>query len=136
MDECVDDILLIVWYNISSYDANLGQFRSWLLSVAKFKAIDYKRKSNKAYQLQEFQRHLYEEVKDVNQSKGALNDNIYVLIKELNDEDMEIFIKRYITEYSVKEIVSNLGMTSNTVYSRLLRGRKKLKKILGGKWNK
>lgn len=44
VDECVDDILLIVWYNISSYDENRGKFRNWLISVAKFKAIDYKRK--------------------------------------------------------------------------------------------
>jgi len=41
-NECVDDTLLIVWYNISSYDENRGKFRRWLISVAKFKAIDYK----------------------------------------------------------------------------------------------
>lgn len=28
VDECVDDILLIVWYNISSYDENRGKFRN------------------------------------------------------------------------------------------------------------
>ncbi|PEW70523.1 RNA polymerase subunit sigma-70 [Bacillus cereus] len=133
LDECVDDILLIVWYNISSYDEHRGKFRNWLISVAKFKAIDYKRKSNKAYQLQEFQQNIYIDIKDVNQTKEEHNDNFYILIKELNDEDKEIFSKRYVDEYSVKEIASNLGMTLDTVYSRLSRGRKKLKKILGGK---
>jgi RNA polymerase sigma factor (sigma-70 family) len=54
------------------------------------------------------------------------------LIKELNEEDKKIFIKRYLDEYSVQEIALEFGMTRDTVYSRLSRGRKKLKKMLGG----
>ncbi len=135
VDECVDDILLIVWYNISSYDENRGKFRNWLISVAKFKAIDYKRKSNKAYQLQEFHQEIYEEGEDVNLTTEERNHNFYVLIKELNEKDKEIFIKRYLDEYSVQEIALEFGMTRDTVYSRLSRGRRKLKKRLGGKRN-
>ncbi|RAN91862.1 RNA polymerase subunit sigma-70 [Bacillus sp. SRB_28] len=79
VDECVDDILFIVWYNINSYDKNRGKFRNWLISVAKFKAIDYKRKSNKIYQLQEFQQDIYVEGKSVNLTKyeGILSVNIF-----------------------------------------------------------
>ncbi len=135
VDECVDDILLIVWYNISSYDENCGKFRNWLISVAKFKAIDYKRKSNKTYQLQEFQQEIYEEGKNIDPPKEERDYNFYVLIKELNEEDKKIFIKRYSDEYSVQEIAIEFGMTRDTVYSRLSRGRKKLKKMLGGKRN-
>ncbi|MED4446572.1 sigma-70 family RNA polymerase sigma factor [Bacillus thuringiensis] len=135
VDECVDDILLIVWYNISSYDENRGKFRNWLISVARFKAIDYKRKSNKSYQLQEFQQEIYEDRKNVNLTKEERDYNFYVLIKELNEEDKKIFIKRYLDEYSVQEIALEFGMTRDTVYSRLSRGRKKLKKLLGGKRN-
>ncbi|MFC9445306.1 sigma-70 family RNA polymerase sigma factor [Bacillus cereus] len=135
VDECVDDILLIVWYNISSYDENRGKFRNWLISVARFKAIDYKRKSNKSYQLQEFQQERYEDRKNVNLTKEERDYNFYVLIKELNEEDKKIFIKRYLDEYSVQEIALEFGMTRDTVYSRLSRGRKKLKKLLGGKRN-
>ncbi|HFK1757689.1 TPA: sigma-70 family RNA polymerase sigma factor [Bacillus cereus] len=135
VDECVDDILLIVWYNISSYDENRGKFRNWLISVARFKAIYYKRKSNKSYQLQEFQQEIYEDRKNVNLTKEERDYNFYVLIKELNEEDKKIFIKRYLDEYSVQEIALEFGMTRDTVYSRLSRGRKKLKKLLGGKRN-
>ncbi|HFJ9334997.1 TPA: sigma-70 family RNA polymerase sigma factor [Bacillus cereus] len=135
VDECVDDILLIVWYNISSYDENRGKFRNWLISVARFKAIDYKRKSNKSYQLQEFQQEIYEDRKNVNLTKEERDYNFYVLIKELNEEDKKIFIKRYLDEYSVQEIALEFGMTRDTVYSRLSRGRKKLKKLLRGKRN-
>ncbi|WP_239697095.1 sigma-70 family RNA polymerase sigma factor [Bacillus cereus] len=135
VDECVDNILLIVWYNISSYDENRGKFRNWLISVARFKAIDYKRKSNNSYQLQEFQQEIYEDRKNVNLTKEERDYNFYVLIKELNEEDKKIFIKRYLDEYSVQEIALEFGMTRDTVYSRLSRGRKKLKKLLGGKRN-
>ncbi|PFN02001.1 RNA polymerase subunit sigma-70, partial [Bacillus thuringiensis] len=92
----------------------------------------YKRKSNKSYQLQEFQQEIYEDRKNVNLTKEERDYNFYVLIKELNEEDKKIFIKRYLDEYSVQEIALEFGMTRDTVYSRLSRGRKKLKKLLGG----
>ncbi|EEK76778.1 RNA polymerase sigma-70 factor, ECF subfamily [Bacillus cereus R309803] len=53
----------------------------------------------------------------------------------MNEKDKEICIKRYLDEYSVQEIALEFGMTRDTVYSRLSRGRKKLKKLLGGKRN-
>lgn len=132
VDECVDDILLIIWYNIESYDEKRGKFRNWLISVAKFKAIDFKRKSNQAYRLQEFQQDIYEEIKDSNQTNEEQEEIFYLLIEALNNKDRKIFIKRYLDEYSVQEIASELGLTTDNVYSRLSRGRKKLKKILGG----
>ncbi len=132
VDECVDDILLIIWYNIESYDEKRGKFRNWLISVAKFKAIDFKRKSNQAYRLQEFQQDIYEEIKDSNQTNEEQEETFYLLIEALNNKDRKIFIKRYLDEYSVQEIASELGLTTDNVYSRLSRGRKKLKKILGG----
>ncbi|WP_459499211.1 sigma-70 family RNA polymerase sigma factor [Bacillus sp. C1] len=135
VDECVDDILLTIWYNIGSYDERRGKFRNWLISVAKFKAIDFKRKSNQVYQLQEFRQDVYEEIKDTNQTKEEQEESFYLLIEALCDEDRKIFIKRYLDEYSVQEIATALGMTTDTVYSRLSRGRKKLKKILGGERN-
>ncbi|MEN1935065.1 sigma-70 family RNA polymerase sigma factor [Paenibacillus sp. 102] len=132
VDECVDDILLIIWYNIESYDEKRGKFRNWLISVAKFKAIDFKRKSNQAYRLQEFQQDIYAEIKDTNQTNEEQEETFYLLIEALNNKDKKIFIKRYLDEYSVQEIASELGLTTDTVYSRLSRGRKKLKKIIGG----
>ena len=96
----------------------------WLISVAKFKAIDYKRKSNKVYQLQEFQQDIYVEGKNVNLKKEELDCNFFILIKELNEEDKKIFIKRYLDEYSVQEIALEFGMTRDTVYSRLSREKK------------
>ncbi|MBK5491291.1 sigma-70 family RNA polymerase sigma factor (plasmid) [Bacillus mycoides] len=132
VDECVDDILLIIWYNIDSYDEKRGKFRNWLISIAKFKAIDFKRKSNQVYRLQEFQQDIYEERTGTNQTKEEEEENFYLLIRSLNNEDKKIFIKRYLDEYSVQEIASELGLATDTVYSRLSRGRKKIKKIIGG----
>ncbi|KXI45656.1 MULTISPECIES: sigma-70 family RNA polymerase sigma factor [Bacillus cereus group] len=132
VDECVDDILLIIWYNIDSYDEKRGKFRNWLISIAKFKAIDFKRKSNQVYRLQEFQQDIYEERTVTNQTKEEEEENFYLLIRSLNNEDKKIFIKRYLDEYSVQEIASELGLATDTVYSRLSRGRKKIKKIIGG----
>lgn len=39
-DECIDDILLAIWDNISTFD-NKGSFKSWIGSICKYKTIDY-----------------------------------------------------------------------------------------------
>ena len=56
VDECVDDILLIIWYNIDSYDEKRGKFRNWLISIAKFKAIDLRERVIKYIDYKNFSR--------------------------------------------------------------------------------
>ena len=43
-EECIDDVLLSIWDNIKSFDKNKNQFKNWICAIAKYKAIDYKRK--------------------------------------------------------------------------------------------
>lgn len=44
IEECINDIFLSVWDNIDSFDESKGVFKYWITAVAKYKAIDYKRK--------------------------------------------------------------------------------------------
>ncbi|MDO4555585.1 MAG: sigma factor, partial [Lachnospiraceae bacterium] len=43
-EECINDVLLAVWQHIDSFHPEQGEFSNWVAGVARYKAIDYKRK--------------------------------------------------------------------------------------------
>ncbi|WP_232423588.1 MULTISPECIES: sigma factor [Bacillus] len=44
IDEIVNDVFITLWFHIDSYDEDKALFQHWLISVSKYKAIDFKRK--------------------------------------------------------------------------------------------
>ena len=50
----------------------------------------------------------------------------------LSQEDREIFLRYYYREESVQQIAGQMGLKPNTVKTRLMRGREKLRQSLSG----
>lgn len=96
-DECINDVLLGLWNNIDKFDENKSEFKNWIAGIAKFKAIDYKRKY-----LRELDN---ENVDDLN---ITVDDSIHELLKNelslemqemmnsLKEKDRELFYKLYV----------------------------------------
>lgn len=138
IDECFDDVLLSIWYNIDCYDENKGKFVNWIISICKFKAIDYKRKSNKDYNLSdidecnaEYNKSMEEEILLKEQKIELTN-----FINKLGEPDREIFNRRYFKEESIDDISKGLGIPKENIYNRLSRGRKKLKDLMEGYYDR
>ncbi len=125
IDECFNDVLIAIWRNIDCYDSTKGSLRNFLISVAKYKAIDYKRKINKRGITLE----LKEEIIDteINENIEVDNEEFYLLLDSLKDEDKNIFIKKYLFEESIDKISRDLGLSKDLVYKRLSRGRERIK---------
>ena len=125
IDECFNDVLIAIWRNIDCYDSTKGSLRNFLISVAKYKAIDYKRKINKMVITLE----LKEEIIDaeVNENIEVDNEEFYLLLNSLKEEDKNIFIKKYLFEESIDKISRDLGLSKDLVYKRLSRGRERIK---------
>lgn len=49
IDDCFNDVLIIIWHNSHKFNFNVGSFKNWIISISKNQAIDYKRVSNKLY---------------------------------------------------------------------------------------
>ena len=64
--------------------------------------------------------------------KGEERAVIESSINKLESIDKEIFRLRYIDEKSIEEISSIIGVTSNVIYTRISRGKKKLKRYMEG----
>ncbi|MFO1446049.1 hypothetical protein KDN24_23175 [Bacillus sp. Bva_UNVM-123] len=45
--ECFDDVLLLVWQNITSYNKDKNSLKNWIAAITKYKAIDYQRQYKK-----------------------------------------------------------------------------------------
>jgi RNA polymerase sigma-70 factor, ECF subfamily len=133
IDECMNDVLMTLWYNIDTFDEERGKFTNWLISVSKFKAIDYKRKNNKAYQYEEVNNEGVIEQHVTSFADAPDDESFYTLIECLNEQDQLVFIRRYLKEETVEEIAADLQLSVDTVYSRLSRGRKRIKETIGGK---
>ena len=65
-DECINDVLLAIWNNINSFDEERSTFKNWIMGIARFKSIDYKRK---------YLKHLeYENIDNVNLVKEDFSE--------------------------------------------------------------
>lgn len=130
-EECIDDILLLIWDNINSFDSK-GSFKNWIGVISKFKAIDYKRKYFKLDSLEDIDNI------ELSDKSNLVEDIIYKEFKEevhslldnLKEKDRRIFIKYYLEEKRIEEISEEMDLAEHQIYNKLSRGRKKLRNIL------
>ncbi|MBL4931644.1 sigma-70 family RNA polymerase sigma factor [Clostridium paridis] len=128
IDECFDDILLNIWYNIDCFDENKGIFKNWIISIAKFKAIDYKRRSSKSLSNVDIGSTDIAESSNIEEDLTLKEEyeELFKLIEKLSEVDRNIFLKKYVNEESIEEISKELNLSPDYIYNRISRGKKKL----------
>lgn len=126
-DECINDILLAIWKNIHSFDSKKNTLRNWIGVISKYKTIDYKRK----YLKQNIDEGLNNEILviDKNLLKIEIEEEIEGLLSCLKPKDKKVFQEYYIEELDIDTIAENLQTKPFNIYSRLSRGKKKLREI-------
>ncbi len=132
IEECIDDILMCIWCNMDCFSKEKGNLKCWIIVISKNKSLTYKRKLKKnriTVDIDNFNIH-----STINIQEDFLNEeNKNLILEHLNNlsiKDKEIFIKRYIKEWSIEEISKEMKLTPISIYNRLSRGRKKLRKSL------
>lgn len=128
-EECINDILLAIWNNIDSFDESRSEFKNWLAGVAKYKAIDYKRRYLKKLE--------YDNIEDLNISvedsahkeltSKELNEDLEELLNCLKEEDRQLFLKLYVEEKDMNEVSKETGLKKDVIYNRVSRGKMKIK---------
>lgn len=129
-EDCINDIFFKIWQNIDKFNPDKNSLKNWIGAVAKYRAIDYKRKYYKELMTEEISENMSDEKRRQGESlKAETEEEIQSLLSNLKDEDREVFIQYYINEQSVNEISKNKGKEPSWVYNRLSRGRKRLRKL-------
>lgn len=130
--ECVDDVLMCLWQNIDCFSREKGNFKWWLIAVTKNKALTYKRKIKKTGNDVDVESATVKALEDV-EAQYLNSENrreIFSLLNNLDEKDKEIFVRRYFRGDDVKDISREFNISTISVYNRLSRGRRKLKKII------
>jgi len=132
IEECINDVFLAVWNNIESFDETKGDFKCWIAAISKYKAIDYQKKLCKQNSVEWFEAgELYDELTTENIVVRKENrKELLAAIQDMNEQDREIFIRRYFLAEDIEYIARSFSVNRNVVDQRLSRGRKFLKEKL------
>ncbi len=127
-DECVNDVLLAVWNNISRFDPEKNSLKNWIGAIAKYRCIDYKRR----FIREGFPEELGEDIASDDTPERALierelSEETEELLACLKPGDRWIFREHYLAQRPVEEIAAERGIKASAVYNRLSRGRKRLR---------
>ena len=134
VEECINDTFLGAFENSRQFEGNNEDFRRWICTIAKFKAIDKQRKLSKA-----------EIVTDIieNNNVGisaeeeflirSSTEDLLKMMSQLEPLDRDIFTMKFFLNMNNEEISQHLGLTKASVDNRIYRGKKRLQQIrLGG----
>lgn len=133
-EECVSDTLLAIWDNVEGFDQDKNTFKNWICAIAKYKAIDYKRKYLNKIEISDLDEKNY--YIDKNLLKIEIQEELNETLKFLSEEDKEIFRRYYLNDESVIDIANDKKLAISSVHSKLSRGKAKIRKSLlneGGK---
>ncbi|MBO3445389.1 sigma-70 family RNA polymerase sigma factor [Clostridium sp. CCUG 7971] len=125
-EECISDVLFLIWENIEVFDSKQNTFKNWICAIAKYKAIDYKRKYISKLNLDIDNNIFYI---DENLARVEIEEEINEILNFLNDKDKELFTRYYLDGYKLEEIAIDTKTNVSNLHSRLSRGRKKIRKI-------
>lgn len=130
-EECINDVYLKIWNNIASFDQEKNILRNWIAAIAKYRAIDYKRKYLKTLE--------HVDISDVDIEsdfriekevlESELECETEQILKWLNPLDKQLFIKLFVKEESIKEISEEFNIKPSAIYNRVSRGKSKLRTV-------
>jgi RNA polymerase sigma-70 factor, ECF subfamily len=134
-NECINDILLAVWFHIGSFNSDKGTFENWIGAVSKYKCINFKRKHLKLLETQNIDDLNLESDYCIENEviKNQLSCDMENLLNNLNDEDKKLFLMHYVEEKDVRILSKEMDIRTSALYNRLSRGRSKLRAILENK---
>lgn len=135
LGECFNDVLLAIWNNPEKFDDKKSNFKSWICAIAKYRAIDTLRR-----EVKHRERHVSIESDDsidwfntlhtsengveiIDSSAGELEK----LLRCLSEGDKDLFYRRYVDDQSIDKIAQEKNMSRNQIYTRISRGKEKIK---------
>ncbi len=133
-----NDVLQEAFINISlkidTYDAKKGTLFTWILNIARNKALDALRKKERKYKIQ-----LDDQIVDRLESKGSLNNHNFhtdtiglrEIVGKLKPDLREMIELHYFNGYTQQEITDLKGIPLGTVKTKIRTAMQSLKTVFG-----
>lgn len=126
IEEIVSDVFVTLWKNAEYIDSGKGTIRSYIAAVARNFALKRLNKKMDCTCLDDI-----EILDETSATEEKLTENIvWGAVMSLGEPDNEIFVRYYKFGERLKDISRVMGLNISTIKTKLLRGKRKLKKIL------
>jgi RNA polymerase sigma-70 factor (ECF subfamily) len=131
-EEATQDAFMKVWHNPTQWDPRKGRFISWLLTVARYTAIDRLRRENRQPTTH------YDPIDDlpIHSKTGIPEEQLFrdgqllnELMEELPDEQAQVVKMGFLLGMSHGELAERLDLPLGTVKTRVRLGLKKLRTL-------
>lgn len=130
--DIADEAMIEVWKSAGNF-SGLSQPSTWIYSIAKFRMIGYFRKNKEVLQNDNFEQLDIEDTGLLAEEEMLItekNEQLIENIGKLSDKHREVIELVYFRELSIKDISAMLGVSDNTIKTRMFYARKHLKAIL------
>lgn len=127
-EECMADVFVALWRNAAKLEAARTPLRPWLAVAARNRAIDCYNalRRRETVTLAE----TLGELAEFDRETAEAADLVGALVAAMAPPDRDIFLRKYYLLQSGKEIAAALGMSVESVNTRLSRGRGRLRREL------
>lgn len=129
-EECLDDVLLKIWQNISDFDESKNSFKNWAAAIARYRAIDYLREYQREISTVDIEDTVIarEEQRLAAMIEQEISEEVERMLDSLKPVDRELFIRLYVEEQSMEQVSRETGMKKEVIYNRLSRSKQRLRR--------
>lgn len=129
IEECTSDTFYVVWISVEKYDRQRAAFRTWVLMIAKYTALERRRSlTDKAHQSKiPLNAEIIVSKADESFSTIEGRERLQAALKTLPEVERELIYKRYFLDVRVADLAREYGLSRQAVDNRLWRARKSLK---------
>lgn len=117
-----------IWRNVQQYDPDKGRLFTWMLNIARNRAIDYLRSADHKRSLKHEDLGQVMDLTDEGKSEASeQSEMLKGKLSKLPADLRQIIEGLYFRGYTQKDLADELGMTLGTLKSRLRKAMQKLK---------
>lgn len=130
IEECYDDVIMLILDKCDTYQYK-ASFKTFVATLAKNKALDYKRKLKKHYyneDIDEIQVHHNENPEKLILNKEKIEE-INKAIKNLKEDEKKLFVKKFILNSSTEDLCCEYKTSKGVIYKRLSRLKSRIKEL-------
>jgi RNA polymerase sigma-70 factor (ECF subfamily) len=130
-EDLISDVFLDVWRQAAKFEAR-AQVSTWLLAIARFKALSWLRKRGEERLDEEAAAAIADPGDDpeIAMQKKDRSEILRKCLTNLSPEHREVIDLVYYHEKSVEEVAEIVGIPQNTVKTRMFYARKRLSELL------
>lgn len=128
VEECVSDTFLAVWQRIGEFDPGRASFRTWVLVLAKYRALDARRRLSGNRECGGADDADVPDWRAESAFRGVeAREALHRALRSLDDLDRELVYRRYYLFESIDQLAEDHGLTVSAVHNRLWRARKAMR---------